>query len=110
MKDLQGGSTEARERAPRVLDGIVTGAPRARGLGRGRLRTTWVLVARHDEPVEDFFLDSPFGDEAGGDEDPVAWICRGVRADGTVRLGAVDFDVDRFASDVLAMVGGRSRR
>lgn len=98
-------------RAPRVLDGIVAGGPRARGFGRGRLRATWVLVAREDEPVEEFFLNSPFGEEdSGNGEDPVAWICRGVRADGTLRLGAIDFEVDHFVSDVLHQAGDAEKR
>ena len=102
MRDTNENDPFRSDKAPRVLDGIVAGAPGARGLGRGRLRSTWVLVARGDEPVEEFFLDSPFGEDgAEGGEDPIAWICRGIRADGTVRLGAVDFDVDRFVSDVL---------
>jgi len=107
MKEAHEEISERIERAPRLVDGIVTEASRARGLSRARGRETWLLVARHDEPVEEFFLDSPFGagDRTAGD-DPVAWICRGVRPDGTLRLGFVDFDVDRFASDVLG-AGGR---
>ena len=100
-----------RRSAPRVLDGIVAGGPRARGFGRGRLRATWVLVARGDEAVEEFFLEGPFGEvHAEGGEDPIAWICRGVRADGTLRLGALDFEVDHFVSDVLHRAGEADER
>ena len=86
----------------RARDGIVTGMQGAHKVGRRQAGATWILVARADEPVEDFFLESPFGagDSAEG-EDPVAWICRSVRPDGTVRLGAVNLEVDRFISDVL---------
>ena len=103
MKTIFGDSAERDDSALRARDGIVTGAQRARGLGRAQLHGTWVLVARSDEHIEDFFLESPFGvdDESGG-EDPVPWICRLVRADGTLRLGTVDLEVDRFVSDVLS--------
>ena len=93
---------DPEDQAPRARDGIVTGTNRVRGLGRGQALSTWIVVARTDEAVEDFFLESPFGpddDEPG--EDPVPWICRGIRPDGTVRMGAVDLSVDRFVSDVL---------
>ena len=90
------------DHAIRARDGIVTGLHRGRTVGRRQADATWILVARADEPVEDFFLESPFGaQDHGNGEDPVAWICRSVRADGTVRLGAVDLEVDRFVSDVL---------
>ena len=111
MKELPGDSRFEGEGTPRALDGLVAGGNRAKGLNKANLRSTWILVSRNDEPVEDFFLDSPFGaDAVAGGEDPVAWICRGMRADGTVRLGAVDFEVDRFASDVLASIERRGRR
>ena len=55
------------------------------------------------ETFEDFFLESPFGEEtATPGEDPIPWICRGVERDGTVRMGAIDLAVDRFVSDVLS--------
>lgn len=91
------------DHALRARDGIVAGGWRAKGLDGDRASATWVLVARVTEPVEDFFLDSPFGnDDTASGEDPVAWICRGVNADGTLRMGAVDLSVDRFVSDVLS--------
>jgi len=87
----------------RARDGIVAGARRAKGLDRERASATWVLVARGSEPVEDFFLESPFGsDDTASGEDPVPWICRGVNANGTLSIGAVDLSVDRFMSDVLS--------
>ena len=102
MKDLPLEIPRVGERGARALDAIVAGAAHARGLGRNRLRSTWVLVARNSEPVEDFFLDSPFGEDGRpAGRDPIPWICRGVRADGTLRMAAVDLDVDRFVSDVL---------
>jgi len=90
------------DQALRARDGIVTGVSATRSLGRRQAGATWVLVARGDEPVEDFFLESPFGAE-GHDpgEDPIPWICRSVHPDGTLRLGAADLEVDRFVSEVL---------
>lgn len=88
--------------ALRARDGIVTTVRGARRRGPGLPGTAWVLVARGDEHIEDFFLDGPFGlAESDEGEDPRAWICRGVRRDGTVRIGAVDLEVDRFVSEVL---------
>ena len=88
--------------AVRARDGIVAGMQQARVLGRRQAGATWILVARADERVEDFFLDSPFGaQDAEEGEDPRAWICRSVRADGTLRMGEVDLGIDRFVSEVL---------
>ena len=103
MKTTSDEPWNAENHALRARDGIVTGARLAVALGRRQASATWVLVARSDEPVEDFFIESPFGseDRCRG-EDPVPWICRGVGSDGTVRLGAVDLEVDRFVSDVLS--------
>ena len=102
MKQTSDDRTQVEDRTLKARDGIVTGASRARGLGRGQARSTWIVVARNDEPVEDFFLESPFGpDDNSEGEDPVPWICRGVGPDGTVKMGAVDLRLDRFVSDVL---------
>src|SRR6185436_20248232 len=104
--DGERGSERGSERGPlRPRDGIVTSAAtRAKtgpALGRTQAKSTWIVVARTDEAFEDFFLDSPFGEDAGTPgEDPVAWICRDVNADGTVRMGAIDLSSDRFVSDV----------
>lgn len=111
MKDFPEGLPPAPGQASRVLDGIMPGAARVRSIGRGRLRSTWILVARGSEPVEEFFLESPFAaEDEPTSRDPFAWICRGVRADGTLRLGAVDLDIDRFVSDVLGRTAARDRK
>ena len=103
MKTTFEDPLEAEDSAVRARDGIVTGARRSSAFERRQASATWVLVARSDEPVEDFFIESPFGSEDRcREEDPVPWICRGVGSDGTVRLGAVDLEVDRFVSDVLS--------
>lgn len=106
MKTMPENPWNVEDSAIRARDGIVTG-PRFSGApGRKQASATWVLVARNDEPVEDFFMDSPFGsddhEQHARGEDPVAWICRGISSDGKVRLGAVDLEVDRFVSDVLS--------
>lgn len=102
MKPTYDDVPETESRALRARDGIVTGTRECRVLGRGQAHSTWVVVARNDEIVEDFFLESPFGPEdLGSGDDPVPWICRGMGADGTVRLGEVNLEVDRFVSDVL---------
>jgi hypothetical protein len=101
--DFHEAEAEAEDRAMRARDGIVTGAARARSFSRVQSDATWLVVARNDEALDDFFLESPFGpDDCSPGEDPVPWICRGVEPDGTVRMGAVDLGVDRFVSDVLS--------
>ena len=101
MKNFIEESLYQDDHALRARDAIVAGARRTKGLDRDGAGATWVLVARGTEPVEDFFLESPFGpDDKADGEDPVPWICRGVGPDGTLLMGAVDLSVDRFASDV----------
>ena len=103
MKTFIEESIHQDDHALRARDGIVAGGARAKDSGRERASATWVLVARGTEPVEDFFLESPFGtDDTGHGGDPVPWICRGVDADGTLRIGAVDLSIDRFVSDDLS--------
>ena len=93
------------DRALKARDGIVAGSKRTRSsaaFGRGQARATWVVVARNDEQFEEFFLESPYGEDAcATGEDPVPWICRGVDSDGILHIGAIDLRVDRFLSDVL---------
>lgn len=101
MKPNYDDVASMEDRTLRPRDGIVTGARESSRLGRGQARATWVVVARNDEIVEDFFLESPFGPDQPSGEDPTAWICRGLGQDGTVRMGEVNLDVDRFVSDVL---------
>lgn len=107
---MHGGSTGFGRRSPRAVDGIVAGAQAAGTFEAGKLPSTWVLVARGDESVDEFFLESPFGGAGRShNEDPVAWICRGVRPDGRVLLGAVDLAVDLFVSEVLDQDERRAR-
>lgn len=95
---------------PRALDAIVTCVGQPRDFGRRQVRAAWVLVTRDNEPLEDFFLLGAFGDEPGArGEDPAAWICRGIGADGTLKMGRVDLDIDRFVSALLRERGRWTR-
>lgn len=103
MKNFIEESIYQDDHGMRARDGIVAGGRRAKVSDRERASATWVLVASGTETVEDFFLESPFGaDDTARGDDPVPWICRGVNADGTLRIGAVDLSVDRFVSDDLS--------
>ena len=103
MKTFIEASIYQDDHALRARDGIIAGGRRYKESDRECASATWVLVARGTETVEDFFLESPFGaDDTARGGDPIPWICRGVNADGTLRIGEVDLSVDRFVSDDLS--------
>ena len=58
----------------------------------------WVLVSRPGEGLIDFFLDD---DASGVAPDPRPRACLGVEEDGTLRIGALDWETDRFLSELM---------
>jgi hypothetical protein len=76
----------------RPVDGFVVGGEAAWDSGQN----LWLLVSRPGERLIDFFLED---DDAGAD--PVPCACGGVLPDGSVLIGEVDWDVDRFLSELL---------
>ena len=84
MKVIEDGSFLDPDRTRRAQYVILTGA--LRGTDLDPAYTAWIVVARSTEPVEEFFLDGPFGrGESRRGDDPVAWICRGVRTTSRAR-------------------------
>ncbi len=77
----------------RPVDGFVVGGEAAWDSGQN----LWLLVSRPGERLIDFFLE----DDETGASDPVPCACAGVLPDGTVLISEVDWDVDRFLSEML---------
>ena len=57
----------------------------------------WLMLSRPGERLLDYFLD----DDRKNSPDPVPCACAGVLPDGTVLLGEVDWELDRFLSELL---------
>lgn len=95
-------SKATRRTSYRPVDGVVFGSARE----RGRKQDVWVLMSRPGEGVMEFFLedDEPTGIVA----EPGTQCCLGVDPDGTVTLGSLDWDRDRFLSEMIydARTGG----
>jgi hypothetical protein len=79
----------------RPVDGVVFGDARKRG---GR-QDVWVLMSRPGEGVMEFFLDDD--EPSGVVADPGTQCCLGVEPDGTITLGRLDWDRDRFLSEMI---------
>ena len=58
----------------------------------------WLLLSRPGERLIDFFLED---DDEKSSADPVPCACAGVLPDGTVMIGHVDWDMDRFLSEMM---------
>ena len=79
----------------RPVDGFVVGG----AAEWSSAQNLWLLLSRPGERLIDFFMDD---DEQGGScADPVTCACAGVLPDGTVLIGEVDWEMDRFLSEVL---------
>jgi hypothetical protein len=79
----------------RPVDGFVVGGEVVWGSGRNM----WLLLSRPGERLIDFFLeDDP---EDGCSDDPVPCACAGIAPDGSVLIGEVDWEADRFLSEML---------
>jgi len=85
---------EMASRQLRPVDGFVVGGATAWENGQN----LWLLLSRPGERLIDFFLE----DEDGtGSPDPLPCACAGVLPDGTVLIGEVDWEMDRFLSEML---------
>lgn len=78
----------------RPVDGFVVGGDAEWVTGQN----LWLLVSRPGERLIDFFVED---DEGGLSLDPVPCACAGVLPDGTVLIGEVDWELDRFLSELL---------
>ncbi len=78
----------------RPVDGFVVGGDAAWESGQN----LWLLLSRPGERLIDFFLED---EDLAGSPDPVPCACAGVLPDGTVLIGEVDWEMDRFLSELL---------
>jgi hypothetical protein len=78
----------------RPVDGFVVGGDAAWESGEN----LWLLLSRPGERLIDFFLEE---DELDRSLDPIPYACAGVSADGTVLIAEVDWELDRFLSEML---------
>lgn len=78
----------------RPVDGFVVGGDAAWDSGQN----LWLLLSRPGERLIDFFLED---EEEQGSGDPLPCACAGVLSDGSVLIGEVDWEVDRFLSEML---------
>ncbi len=76
----------------RPVDGFVVG-----GNSWESGRNLWLLLSRPGERLIDFFLE----DEEAGADDPAPVACAGLLPDGSVLIGQVDWEADRFLSEML---------
>ena len=88
-------SKTVRRTSYRPVDGVVFGNARE----RGSQQDVWVLMSRPGEGVMEFFLDD--AEPSGVVAEPGTQCCLGVAADGTVTLGSLDLDRDRFLSEMI---------
>lgn len=86
--------TEENPGRLRPVDGFVVGGDAAWESGNN----LWLLLSRPGERLIDFFLEEDDLDRA---LDPVPFACAGVAADGSVLIGEVDWELDRFLSEML---------
>ncbi len=86
--------TEEGQAKLRPVDGFVVGGDAAWDNGHN----LWLLLSRPGERLIDFFLEEDDLDRA---LDPVPFACAGVAADGSVLIGEVDWELDRFLSEML---------
>ena len=75
-----------------ALDAVILSGRRRRNLRHIALAAA-TIVAPPSSQIEDFLL--PNDDQ----QDSVAWVCRGIRANGMVRLGVLNFDKDCLMSE-----------
>ncbi|MGH9391465.1 MAG: hypothetical protein ACRD1Z_17810 [Vicinamibacteria bacterium] len=96
---------ETSERS-RPVDGIVVGvdAMESKRHPRAWVRDTWIVAASPEEGLAEFFLED-FDEPAGPPGGTSAWVCRAVRADGSIILGEVNFRDDRFLSEIFSPDG-----
>jgi hypothetical protein len=89
--------------ALRPVDAFVVGGDAAWESGQN----LWLMLSRPGERLIDYFLDD---DDRKSSPDPVPCACAGVLPDGTVLLGEVDWELDRFLSELLDEQESAKRR
>lgn len=87
---------EGSPHALRPVDAFVVGGDVAWETGDN----LWLLLSRPGEKLIDFFIEDEEGSPKSG-ADPTPCACAGVRPDGTVTIGAIDWEMDRFLSELL---------
>jgi hypothetical protein len=97
---LIGASDDSVHRL-RPVDGFVAGGEAAWDSGQN----LWLLLSRPGERLIDFFLEDE--EDAPVAHDPIPCVCAGVLPDGTVLVGEVDWETDRFLSEMLDEQEGR---
>lgn len=85
---------QSNSRRYRPVDGFVVGGDTPDGLSGD----IWVLVSRPGEGLIDFFLED---EPTGVATDPRPRACLGMEADGTLRIGTLDWETDRFLSELM---------
>jgi hypothetical protein len=78
----------------RPVDGFVVGGEASWRDGDN----LWLLLSRPGERLIDFFLED---ERVEGSPDPVPCACAGLGPDGTVQIAEVDWELDRFLSEML---------
>lgn len=84
---------EAQKATLRPVDAFVVGGDAAWDTGQN----LWLLLSRPGERLIDFFVE----DDRQGSPDPAPCACAGVAPDGSVLIGTVDWEMDRFLSEML---------
>lgn len=78
----------------RPVDGFVVGGDAVWDSGQN----LWLLLSRPGERLIDFFLED---EEDAVSRDPIPCACAGILPDGSVLIGEVDWEIDRFLSEML---------
>lgn len=78
----------------RPVDGFVVGGDAVWDSGQN----LWLLLSRPGERLIDFFLED---DDVDTSRDPIPCACAGMLPDGSVMIGEVDWEMDRFLSEML---------
>ncbi len=96
VQDIARHPAKGGETTPnlRPVDGFVIGGAAAWESGQNM----WLLLSRPGERLIDFFLED---DDVRTALDPVPCACAGVLPDGTVMIGEVDWELDRFLSEMM---------
>ncbi len=87
----------------RPVDGFVVGGAVEWETGQN----IWLLLSRPGERLIDFFLED---DDANAAGDPTPCACAGVLPDGSLLVGEVDWELDRFLSEMLDEQEGERAR
>lgn len=76
----------------RPVDGFVVGGEALWQSGDN----LWLMLSQPGERLIDFFLE-----DEKSETDPAPCACGGILADGTLVIGEIDWEMDRFLSEML---------